>query len=483
MFRAIFPILPKPDNDLAIISILFLIVLVATSVVAGVMVEKLQTRSDNATNKNIVGLVVIITGFLFVGQAFVTVGVLRQTIKESSYHSTAELSQKSSGSSSEKPDIYYIVLDRYTSNSVLKSQFNFDNSDFLNSLREQGFTVNDDAMSQYPYTTASIASTLNLSYHNDDVANFKGNSAQAATLFHNMIRQAEVVKILKQQGYSYYNLGSNYGATNKAPLADVDQAGDRLVTIFNKTKILRGLEVNAFWQSPFYRFFNINLSWWPLKSVYKDNVAYTANQINILKDLAQNKTTTPRFIFAHIIVPHDPFALNADGSISNNWGSDNWGKAIKQKYVDQIKFLNNQMQTIVKKIQEQSQGKAIILLNADEGAYPTTMNQTIFNPISNTSQDEIIFRSSMLDWPTKDLLMKYGILQAVYIPKAKAQDLSNISSVNLFRIVLNNYFGYSFSYLPDCQLALTDGRNDTYKYQDVTSRTSGQDNALCKQYE
>ena len=59
-----------------------------------------------------------------------------------------------------KPDIYYFVFDRYASNSWLRSEYGYDNSDLTSFLETQGFTVRDDALSNYPFTISSVSSTL-----------------------------------------------------------------------------------------------------------------------------------------------------------------------------------------------------------------------------------------------------------------------------------------------------------------------------------
>ena len=38
-----------------------------------------------------------------------------------------------------RPTIYYLVMDAYTSNGVLKEYFDFDNSAFTDYLKEKGF--------------------------------------------------------------------------------------------------------------------------------------------------------------------------------------------------------------------------------------------------------------------------------------------------------------------------------------------------------
>ena len=64
----------------------------------------------------------------------------------------------------EKPDIYYIIFDSYSSSALLKNEFNFDNSQIENYLREKGFTIISGSKSNYNLTPFSISSIFNMNY-------------------------------------------------------------------------------------------------------------------------------------------------------------------------------------------------------------------------------------------------------------------------------------------------------------------------------
>lgn len=65
---------------------------------------------------------------------------------------------------STRPDIYFIVLDGYGREDMLRQLFGIDNSEFVGYLEEKGFIVPEHSLSNYPKTALSIASTLNLDY-------------------------------------------------------------------------------------------------------------------------------------------------------------------------------------------------------------------------------------------------------------------------------------------------------------------------------
>jgi hypothetical protein len=487
IFRALLPILPQPDNDLPIISLLFIMILLGIAVLVGMFIDKLMLKHKNITSKNIAKTVAILVGFVFLGQALPAFNVLSHTMREDSYSSSAELQQAAKihpSKDAAKPDIYYIVMEDYESNSVLKDQFNTDNSEFSDWLRSQNFNVNDNALSQYPFSAPSVASVMNLSYNNDDIKKFKNTNTQAAVLYFNMVRQAEAVKLLKAQGYEYDFLGNPYGAFNRAPLAEnMYTSVDHTINIFGHLKSLHDIEMNNFLQSPYYRFSKVPISWWPIKEADSDPISFTRNQLINLDQLAKSKQQGDRFVFADILAPHLPSYLNSDCSISSNPGIDNTGEPVKQKYFGEVQCMNTEIKKVVADINKNSHGQAVVMLVSDEGQFPATMNQTFLHPSSQEGINDDIFDGSMENWSRKDLQMKYGILQAVSIPQATQDDLNQMSPVNMFRVVLNRYFGYNFNYLPNCQFGAEDGRHYWYKYFDATKKVTGSEDPACKQYE
>jgi len=62
------------------------------------------------------------------------------------------------------PDIYYIVLDAYTRSDVMREKYGYDNSSFIDSLKNMGFYVAECGQANYGSTSFSLASTLNMDY-------------------------------------------------------------------------------------------------------------------------------------------------------------------------------------------------------------------------------------------------------------------------------------------------------------------------------
>lgn len=387
------------------------------------------------------------------------------------------LTANSTGTISSKPDIYYIVLDRYANQTALSSQFNFDNSSFITYLQNMGFTVNKDAHQNYPYTTMSISSTMNAAYQSDLVEKFASASEQTVEPYHDAIRYAAVPSKLKSLGYTYDVLGNWYETSNQAPLADHLYQQEGILTIFGHSIILNNFNKDELVQSAYWRF--IELGWhighFDVFSYQgqagQDVISY---QIQTLHQLASQKPGG-RFIFAHILAPHDPYYYNADGSLNGNSNADNYGESIKAKYVNQLQFISNQIQSVISQINMVSEGKSVIILQADEGPYPFDLN----GPNSTPTDDELA-SSNMLDWSTTDLQLKYDNLAAYHVPAASQDALAKGGdNVNIFRVIFNSYFGGSMPLLPRCYYAYVDGRSKSFDYSDITAKLTGSANAAC----
>lgn len=380
---------------------------------------------------------------------------------------------------STKPDIYYIVLDRYASQSVLTNQFNFTNSDFINFLGNQGYYTNPNAHNNYPYTTMSISSTLNADYQTDLIKKFGASPDQTIVPYHAAIQNSSVIAKLKSLGYQYDLLGSWYDATNKSPLADNLYQTDGQFWFLGKLTMLDDLdksEISGTWA---WRFIQQGLTIGHLHLLdyhSQSGTDMTMSQLATLKSLAA-KTTGGRLILAHILVPHDPYYFNADGSLSTTPASDNSGQPIKQKYLGQVQYINSQMKQILTEINQKSNGQAVVVLQADEGPYPVQLNDQNF---SQQSVDDELQTVDMRSWSTTDLKMKFGNLAAYHIPAAKPADLAaGADSVDVFRLIFNSYFGTKFNYLPQCYYAYPNGRDKTFLYADITDRLIGHASPGC----
>jgi hypothetical protein len=165
----------------------------------------------------------------------------------------------------------------------------------------------------------------------------------------------------------------------------------------------------------------------------------------------------PKFVFAHIMLPHPPFIFDRDGNYTApdrpyvTWDASLFPgtTAEYQKgYVGQVTFLNQQLMRIISDILTQSANRPIIILQGDHGP------GAFYN---------------VLKLDTACLTERFSILNAYYFPDGDYHQLyPSITPVNSFRVVLNQYFG--------AQLNLLEDRNyfaswlSPYIYTDVTDQ-------------
>ncbi len=323
------------------------------------------------------------------------------------------------------PDIYFVVLDAYTSNEALDEFAGFDNSAFTESLRRKGFYVAEDSKSNYSATFLSLASTLNMDYVNDRV---KGIAGADRSVPYAMIMDNRVTRVLKERGYTYVHVASGWAVTDRAPKADYFHAAgqNELTMVLQQTTMLR-LVANRLMTDG-------------KRETVKGAFAYLESC---------GKIEGPKFVFAHILVPHGPFVFDANGglvrgSVSDMKSSDKRSRA----YVEQLKATNSMALRFVDGLLRDRVRPTVVVIQGDHG--------TRFM----TAKD--------LDPTTAKYRRRHSILNAMYFSEGQPTQLyPSISSVNTFRVVLDHALGTDYPLLEDRSYY---SRNDYHPYDliDVT---------------
>lgn len=314
-----------------------------------------------------------------------------------------------------KPDIYYIVLDRYAADKNLKDFYGFDNKGFTNYLESKGFYVAKDSLSNYPATVISLSSSLNMTYLDPD---------QVSSKITTLLQNHELGRLLKNKGYKYLHLSSWAGATKDSSLADInfEEGGSG----FN----LDDFSSELYQTSALSPILNSSSPSLPLSNSevkYRNRVLYVLEK---LKEVARNYSG-PKFVFAHVLLPHDPYVFGPNCEETVPAGST------VSKYLAHVSCANKFMITIIDKILRDSSQPPIIVLQADEGpfniGYPLLPNQN--------------YREA----DPRSLQERAGILNAYYLPGVDTGKIlyPSITPVNSFRLVLNLYLGTNFEPLLD----------------------------------
>ena len=347
-------------------------------------------------------------------------------------------------SSSNLPDIYYIILDRYASQETLLADYGFNNQEMIGYLEAAGFFVASASHSNYLKTATSLASSLSLDY-----INFLSEKAdQYGTAWHpiyDMLGDHRVGRFLKRMGYTNAQIGSWWRPTQYNAFADESHSfgfSEFDYVYLRKTMLPQLIEAVLPGSNLAQR-----MSW---DSGQCQRVPHQLEQIKAI-----GGRPTPTFVFAHILLPHEPYVFDAQGRCLSRTEVD--ARGMKAGYVGQLQYANLLLRDLVSDLLDRPGKRPIIILQADEGPFPER------------------YATELLSWreaTSAELQMKTGILNAYFFPDGNYEALyAEITPVNSFRIVFNQYFGSRFALLPDRIYASPDVFH-IYEFFDVTDRVS-----------
>jgi hypothetical protein len=340
--------------------------------------------------------------------------------------------------SSSLPDVYYIILDRYASADVLQQTYGFDNGRFLSYLSQRGFYVVRQARSNYPKTSHSLASSLNMEFL-DDLREKYGDDSDDWTPLYGRVRDYKVWRFLKSRGYQFIHVGSWWQPTSDNPHADVN------INLFSLPEFSRVL-----YQMTMFYPFSIKTGVLDERSEQWRRTRYEFDRLAEIPDINE-----PTFVFAHFLVPHPPYVFARDGRFLSL--EEQTSRSRTRNYTEQLAYTNQLLKDLVEKLLSRSPTPPIIILQADEGPFPTRYER-----------NEMTF-----DWTKAtddELREKMGILNAYYLPNVDTKALyPTITPVNSFRLVFNLYFDTTFKMLPDESHAFVDHQH-LYKFFNVTSQ-------------
>ena len=338
------------------------------------------------------------------------------------------------------PDIYFIVLDSYTSKEVLQKEFGFDNSEFLSQLIELGFTIPTSAYSNYDATAYSLSSILNMDFvqsFTDPKVYEPGHYTIYDKSIHNQVRE-----ILQQFGYKETTFSSDYPwlLWRDADHVLEPQKKSFMTSGINQFEflVLKKSVINLLIiQKPYLI---DDLSFWTGRlgeDKYQKQLFLIENLTKIPDDFA------PKFIYAHSTIPHVPYLFRADGSMiagvdQGSLNADFTQENLKQSYLQTISFVNARIIPQINAILEKNPN-SIIILTGDHG-YPGEDQNTIFFAIHDPGGH----------WPQN----------------------SCFSLINLFRRILSQHFGLVYPDLPDAVYrTLT---QDYYQFEQINACSSNE---------
>jgi hypothetical protein len=320
-----------------------------------------------------------------------------------------------------KPDVYFILADEYAGDGELRDVFHYDNSNFDAQLRNRGFHVIISSYSNYNYTPFSLASILNMQYlHLKDTTRMGIDLAYC----YQQIKNSSVVNFFKANGYQFYNHSVFDFEHLPAPVRETFlPVRTRLITSQTfLSRVQRDLWFHTI------TFFKSGKSVRDLTYYNKQN-----NQIiyDLTTDIARQKSATPKFVYAHLMMPHYPYYYDKDGKELPFEKLVEGNQVHQNDYIGYLQYSNEKFLTLIDQIQNFSAVPPIIVLMGDHGF------RHFVEPVDR----------------------KYHFLNlaSVYFPSQSYSELKDSSSsVNLFREILNSQFAQHLPRLKDSTIYLHD---------------------------
>lgn len=182
------------------------------------------------------------------------------------------------------PSIIHIVLDGYGSQDTLENLYNYESENFFSALERRGFNVIRNATSPFSQTLPSMASVMSGGAV-DLTQKVEPNELRRNLGF--TIENGPVAEVLRNAGYVFFRSKSGYG------YLDHQSASELNSNAFGLTE----LEANLFYSRP------------DMFGQVHNKILKAALEPGTLHDM-----NDPYFYYQHVLAPHPPFSVNADGS-------------------------------------------------------------------------------------------------------------------------------------------------------------------------
>lgn len=342
-----------------------------------------------------------------------------------------------------RPTIYYLVMDAYTSNGVLKEYFDFDNSAFTDYLKSKGFYVADKAISNYGQTVLSIPSALNMQYL-DSVIDVLGEDHESRWPMAKVLNNNRVLQILRNQKYKSISFDASMFEVVYLKDADVFHQTPGTSFSLYESELVNMSVIRAFNRRK-------RISSTSPEEFHRKKILEAFRVMETIPTKPE-----PYYVHGHVLAPHQPFLFDKDGNsvdpgydytIWRPFKKDTDNSFYKEGYINQLQFVNKKLMHLVDKILAESINPPIIIIQGDHGSCSELRNHQGFED--------------------NDFKERFSILNAYYFPD---QDYSmlydSISPINSFKVVMNKYFDGNYKLDPD--RALFSDWKYPYRLYDVT---------------
>jgi hypothetical protein len=323
----------------------------------------------------------------------ISIGINYSKAVELAAREKAEAAESSSlAQPDSRPDIYYIILDRYGRRDALKDTFDYDNSEFTDYLAEKGFYVADQSCSNYDETLLSMPSSLNMRYLADA-------EEENPDMLLEAWRNNTVMQSLRSIGYRTIYIDGDL----------------RLKGMKQSAQVFTYSGIGGIPTGPYEEALCDMTVLSPISRLLGGHGAAVSYALNMIPNISDNGS--PKFVYAHIICPHPPYIFSAHGEEKFKLFGNNTDD--KTGYPSNLDFVNGKMRSIIDRLLSKDR-KPIIIVQGDH--FMNFEGHQGINKVLNAYY-----------FPDKDYKVLY----------------EDISPVNSFRAIFNLYFNSNNDMLQD----------------------------------
>lgn len=275
------------------------------------------------------------------------------------------------------PDIVHIVLDGYSRADVLQSSYNFDNSPFLSALADRGFRILGGAQTPYNQTLFVMSSIFSLGPIDGFMTTPITDHSRIVMrrVLAQSVREGPVLKTLNQLGYHLQTAPSSYLPLQLSSIAETVANGSIVNPLELQGNLILSYDLIA--KPPIL---NILSEQW-----FDDRFGAPAVNFRLMQELPNRRfaerRNQPRFIYQHILAPHPPFNITADGSPRKTGGlrevlddgpqligDDETNRILyREGYLEKLRYVNRAIVSHIDYLQKTRTGPLIIILHGDHG--------------------------------------------------------------------------------------------------------------------
>jgi hypothetical protein len=301
-------------------------------------------------------------------------------------------------------------------------------------LTERGFQVVPGARANFHASDFSIATMLGMDLVTDHVT-VKPPSTDRTPVREWLARHL-VGRFMRANGYRYIHVGAWWEPTRRSPIADE-------VLALGKTTEFESVLHEATLLPMLERTLGLARGDTHSRDQHRDMAQFAFRQVEQLA-----RTPGRKFVFAHILMPHPPYVLAEGGR--EIFAAEAKAKPESELLQEQLDYTNERVRGIVDTLLSgPDESDPIIVITGDEGPY-------------------LCYEVDCVDGSAEDYGIRLGVLRAYYLPGLDYTVPADDSGVNIFRMILREYFGVALPDLPNRSYTWVDPDRDLYTLRDVT---------------